>query len=428
MMEIYKSLIIKEEHPYPSRLFFSEDWNKNIATLREHLLGHELRYVYRFYEDIFMLQSRLESWNAKESNDSLKVELKRLAAKYLVEVIPAPLILELKVLSADVFFEEIMSLDLFVVFRKIHLATYPSEKVKRNVVWNEETQLGEGVITVNAVPFYKGGLDESGRFKRKGQLYNSRGEKESGFSGDFERGVPRSGKRVAYFGDATFYDLTYGWDMVKREVTHIRVISTYEVPPKAMIYGELEEGRISNGDDTWYSENGEMIYQGSILKGYRHDKGTSYTKGKVSFSGLWEEDQFKSGKLYENNKQVFHGEFKHGKPWAGEATNLSGFAYENFTGIIEKGKPYSGHGHIFHRDDYGQDFDDYIRREDISQEKEVEANRHTTDEFHARQNNELREHQSWEEYIAAEWVDGKIIQAEPIEKNLFVKAWGEKIR
>lgn len=427
LLEIYKSLIIKQGHPYPSRLFFSEDWNKNVATLRGHLLAQELRYLYRFYEDFFMLQSNLESWITKDGNDSLKAEVKRLADKYLVEAIPTPLILEFKVLIADVYFEEIMSLDLFVVFRKIHLATFPPEKVMRYTERNEEMQLDEWVITVNTVTFYKGGLDEIGKFKGRGQLYNSWGEQESGFSGEFIMGRPMIGSRLAFFGDAVRCKLTYKWDNGDREVSHIHIVSTKSAIPKALISGKLENGRINDGFDTWYAENGHMIYQGSVVNGYRQGQGTSYKKGRVSFSGEWEEDQFKNGTLYEKNEQVFHGEFKNGIPWNGEATKLRGFAYEDFTGVIVKGEPYSGGGYIFHRDECGRDFDDFTRIEEIDPEEEAEANIHAAEEFHARQNNELRRYESWEEYIAAEWADGKATHAEPVEENLLVKAWGDKV-
>lgn len=425
LLELYNSLIIRQDPPYPSQLIFSEDWNKNIATLRGHLLGQELRYVYRFFEDFFMLQSKLDSWSSKKENHSLKSEVKRLADKYLIEATPTPLILKFGAYNSDVFFEEITSLNLFIVFRKIRLATYPSKNIVHNVKHDEKKRTWEGSITLNNVPFYQGSFDEDGHFHFQGQLFNSQGDLKSGFIGHFYNGIPRSGCRESNFREGLICRYQYKWNLKSTEISCIQIIDHSNPTPKEIISGNIENGLINNGYATLYSNNGNMTYQGSIINGKRHGDGKSFKDRKLQYYGTWNEDHIVNGKFYEDEKLIFEGSFKNDKPWNGLATNLNSYEFADFTGIIKNGKPFKGQGHVFYRNQNGQTLIEYTNIDSFYSEEAKKVNPDEADGFFTQQNNELRKNKYWVEYIYAEWVDGEAKLADHLESNLIVKSGGK---
>ncbi len=244
---------------------------------------------YRFYEDFFVLQSHLENWENDGMNEELKSTVDQLIVKYLIEAIPMPTILEFKKADLNMLYENIMSLDLFVIFRKIHVATYPFEKIIKDA--NKET------ITVNGVTLYKGKINQDGHFNGNGHLYSTLGENGNRFEGYFQNGIAKSGKRIANFAEKFNYNLfyEYNWETNERKLGSVRIGMINNSEESLVISGKLINGKLYDGYDTRYSSSGKLMYQGQVLEGLRHGKGTSYVNNKISFSGIWENDFRKDG-------------------------------------------------------------------------------------------------------------------------------------
>ena len=54
LRNLYISLLLKNQNPNPIRLFFSDDWIKNVASLRNKLSRSELNKVYELYNEFYI--------------------------------------------------------------------------------------------------------------------------------------------------------------------------------------------------------------------------------------------------------------------------------------------------------------------------------------------------------------------------------------
>lgn len=80
LMKLYVSRIDNNKSPNPKRLFFSDQWIKNIALIRYSFSSSELNKLYTLYGDLLILKNLLEI-NTDRSKFSVSTFEERMKAK-----------------------------------------------------------------------------------------------------------------------------------------------------------------------------------------------------------------------------------------------------------------------------------------------------------------------------------------------------------
>ncbi|ASS67597.1 MULTISPECIES: hypothetical protein [unclassified Paenibacillus] len=407
LVDLYESLVISKKEPSPSRLYLSTDWMKNVASLRNDLSEQEMNYLFRFYEEFLTLQSILE---IHKDPVEITKHVKKLSEKYLVEGVPLPLIIQY---SNWLSTESKMSLKLLLINRKIHKATFPSNKIKLD--WIEvDGEKDVMNIEVDKYPYFRGGSTST--------LFDAHGNNILVGSFTYDGAEFLGGKRIHGSPSSIAYNIVIqkaesdeGSPVVTNEIVHVFKAE------KDIYNAEIKNNEPVNGLVIKYNDEGVKIYEGYLIDGKREGEGTSYRNGKKYFSGIWENDRPKNGELRENGKLLFKGEIKNGnKPWEGEAFELTKDSFYEFTGILKNGLPFRGSGYNFRQNQYGLSYDEELEHEYMDPEDEQEMHRQMFEEEHARQNEEARNAHMWEEYIKADWDNGEATEKEPIESNIRV--------
>lgn len=416
LREIYINCVLNGTKPKINRIYFSTEWIKNVANLRDGLTNQELNRVYKLYEQFYALQNILEEYKAHEINDELIEFIERLSKEVFADFIPFSLMDQIKVSSVD----ELVDIDLYIILQKIYSLTFiSSEKPKENLV-NGKTVYE---IYIDGVLFFVG--DSPKAFVGNGALYNSNGNIKC--SGHFNsKQVIKDTIYGYYESTKKCYEYTYEAQLIKKGTLY----KLTDDDNKEYFYkGEFKNGKVLNGITTLFHKNQKISYQGEIVHGNLEGRGTSYNDmGYKEFEGIWKNNTPFNGTKYISYKKVFKGEFRNGHPWTGTADGLNlSYKVKKFEGEVYEGQPINGTGLFFNRDKEGQTLFDLEAYEEWQEENAEEQARAEEDpkymesqiESHAsmENSNRRRTYDDWTEYINAEWNEGIVTKAEDKEMN-----------
>lgn len=446
LLELYISRFIDKTTPNPNKLFFSEEWIKNVANLRDHLTADELDTIYQLYGEMYTLKSLLDQLQFNQNNgtidfiemleqnqlkdaeiDEIKKRLKKVESKPLEELdlfiekligklfasfLPLPL-LQKKLGRA----EKLLNRKYYLILRKIHLATFTDNKVIREVDSHGVTSLRVVDILV-----YNGRVKD-GIPHGRGKIYTNNGKIK--YDGEFVDGMFVTGIARDYYEDGEpLYEIEYKNNM-KVKGTIYRLSKNDEQP--WFFNGDFDGNDIVNGFVTEYRrDNNKIFYEGEVVNREYSGDGTLYKKnGSVFQQGQWIKGEFVNGRQSGPNKFYFEGEFKHSNPWTGVVRNYSNDYVKNFKGNLIDGEPHQGTGYIFYRDQDGVDLHqrELEDQEQASDEDEYEDyNQNNEYELrHSESNKRIREtYERWEDFILTDWDNGLPMEREHTEQNIEV--------
>ncbi|EEM14150.1 MULTISPECIES: hypothetical protein [Bacillus] len=416
LRDLYTSYVLKGIDAKPNRIYFSADWIKNVANLRDGLTSQELNRVYKLYEQFYALQNILEEHKMDKPNEELREYLDELSKEVFADFIPFPLLGELKVSS----FDELVGIDLYIILQKIYCLTFASSKEKPM----EKVVNGKTVYEtyLNGVLFFVGDTKEP--FVGDGELYNTDGKIKCTGRFDSEHFIP--GIIYGYYNSTKeCYEITYDTNTT---IWEIKKGILYKLPDDNNQYfynGEFKDGQVLNGITTLFHKNKKIRYQGELKGGRIDGQGTYYNEhGSVEFVGILKNGFKINGIEFINGIQSFKGEYKYSKPWNGITNNYNlSNQIKKFTGEIYEGTPINGEGLIFNRDSDGKDLDALQAYEELLEEKvEEEAGFEESPAYiedRASFNNEeiRRNNAYWTEFIKAQWNNGVVTEADNKERN-----------
>lgn len=414
LRDLYINCVLKGGEVKPSRIYFSSDWIKNVANLRDGLTNQELNKVYKLYEQFYALQNILEEYKEGKQNQDLIEYIEELTKEVIVDFIPFPILDEIKVSSID----EMVDIDFYIILQKIYSLTYLSSerKVEEKIV-NEkkvyETYLNESLFFVG---------DTKELFVGDGKLYNADGNIK--FSGQFNSNQFVQGTVYGYYNSTKkCFEITYESSLGNREVkTGVLYKLTDDNNIQYFYNGEFQSGKIFNGFTTVF-HNDRISYQGEVEDGCRNGQGTYYNEVGRLFEGIWENNVPVNGVRFNSGQKIFEGKVTYDlKPWTGYTYNYDlSYKVKKFTGEICEGQPINGKGIIYNVNKEGRDLFDLETYEEWREETaQEEDNREESPEYiesRAHFDNEYRRstYVDWTEYIAAEWNEGVVTQAEDKE-------------
>lgn len=418
LRDLYISCVLNGADCKPNRIYFSADWIKNVANLRNGLTNQELNRVYKLYEQFYALQNLLEEHKGDTQNEEVKGHIEGLTKNVIADFIPLSLLNQIEVTSV----EDLIDIDFYITLQKIYALTYLTSETKINKRIENESVVYE--------TYLKGSLFFTGDTKDllvgNGTLYRVDGKVKC--SGKFDLHQFVQGTVYGYY-DSTkkFYEYTYESSLGNRyyskgclyELTNDNSIKYY-------YNGDFQDGKIINGITTLFDFNGDVSYKGEINDGQIEGQGTSYIGvGSPEFEGTWKNGNIINGIKFVSGNKVFEGEFRHGKtPWTGKAYDYDlSYTVKKFTGDIQDGKPVNGKGFSYNIDKEGKDLSDVEAYEEWLEETvQDDLMMEESEEYiedRARQENDYvrRNSNYWVEYISAKWNEGIVTKAENHESN-----------
>ncbi|HDR7415088.1 TPA: hypothetical protein QCX14_005294 [Bacillus toyonensis] len=428
LRDLYISYVLKGIEGKPNKIYFSAEWIKNIANLRDDLTNQELNKVYKLYEQFYALQNTLENNNMNKQDEEIRGYLEELSREVFANHIPLELMDELKAASV----EEIVDIDLYIILQKIYWLTFVSskrelEQKKVNGKYVYKTYL-------NGVLFFVG--DNKEAFIGVGELYNTDGKIKC--SGKFESKQFIEGIVYGYYSPkCKMYEIQLTTDGIKKGILYELTDSDEN---RYFYNGEFKDGEVFNGITTLFHYDKDISYRGEIREDYKEGQGTSYDRcGQKIFEGIWKSDLCYNGIIFKDGNEIFEGEVKVVKinydydellkAWNGKATacDISSKVKE-FTGEICEGKPINGEGLVLWLDEEGKTLE-MLRREEehqleqheVSTQEEPDIEQYEKDlEEEAKKKNDSARVMAinHSEYITAEWNEKEITLAEGKEMNI----------
>jgi len=410
LRDLYISTVINKESPNPKRLYFSDDWIKNVASIRNDLSSEKLTKVYDIYNDFFTIQSLLDS---QSSHDDISSFVKSVAEKMFADFVPLPLLKHFKEATPD----DLLNIDLYIILQQVYLLTFSANQI------SEERHTSDSyTIKINGVNHYT--VKKGEKFDGEGILYTPYGYEKA--IGHFGLGEFATGRVIGYLNsNGKLFDITYETTSSTRKLISgsIKDPNSKSTDELHFMKGQYLGEMIHTGITTLYTSEGIITFRGKVFDGIREGLGNSYdpTNGQLYFSGIYKNNDRFNGKLFKNGKEVFNGEFKYRKPWNGEANNLSipQRSIIEYSGKIEEGKPFNGFGYKYRNNEHGESFEEIRSIENYNEDFH---DQHEDVEYISREiNNQVRqEYEYWDEYIMTDWTKGKAIERQSIESNIKV--------
>lgn len=414
LRDLYISTVINKEKPNPKRLYFSNDWIKNVATLRNELSSEKLAKVYEIYNDFFTIQSLLDSQtDEKTSQQEISNLVEIVAEKMFADFVPLPLLKTFNEATPD----DLLEIDLYIILQQIYLLTFPANQITK-----EEINPNSYTLKVKGINYYT--VLNKDKFDGEGILYTLFGYEKA--KGQFAFGQFTTGEVYGYLNsNRKLYNVAYSTTSKKRKLLSGNISDPNSKNEDELYFmdGNFSCGKIQHGITTSFTPNGIITYRGSVVDGIHDGKGSSFdsTTGEILFKGTYKEGQKYKGSLFKDGREVFNGEFRYNNPWNGNAIKYTDkqSLVLNFTGEIKKGKPFTGSGYKHKRNEHGESLEELAYREEQYFDS-IEKN--YDEEYIIREENNLirQEYEYWDEYIITDWTNGYPTMRENTESNIKV--------
>jgi hypothetical protein len=411
LRDLYISTVINKQSPNPKRLYFSNDWIKNVATLRNNLSSEQLAKIYDIYNDFFTIQSMLDSESSGDSKNEISSIVKLVGNKMFADFIPLPLLKEFDKVTPD----DLLEIDIYIILQQIYMLTFPPHRIE--ISPNNNTTKLDGINHYSI-------LNKENEWQEEAILYTPSGNEKA--RGYFVSGHFTTGKVYGYKDSQPFYQIEYLKTKEHREIQSgfLKDPNTKNSEDLYFLNGEFLNGIIHEGITTSYTDNGIITYRGTVVKCLYEGQGFSFdpSTGKVLFRGTYKDGLKVKGTLFENDKEIFEGEFREGRPWIGKANKLSLSQYmvKDFTGDIIEGKPFHGSGYKFKVNERGETFED-IESLEAHYIESIEKYEENTEYIDQEINDQIRrDHLHWDEYIFTDWNEGNAIARENKATNIEV--------
>lgn len=407
LRELFISVNLENSLPNPKRMFFSDDWVKNISTLRDKLTPTEINEVHKIYNRFLTLKSLLET---EVEREKLKTVIDDIISESFSNFFPKEL---LKIDYGNIM--KYLKSDYYIILSKIRVSSYTLKEI--NTTKFEDSIL----ISISDKPVYSGKVSNN-LYEGKGVLYTEEGFTK--YEGIFEKGKFVSGKAMEYYENG---DILYEMEYQNGTLISGCLMKAKDERSENPNYfiGEMINNKIYTGYTTEFYNN-KILYEGFIKERQYSGQGTLYKNGRKILEGIFIEGSIVKGRKFDSPS--FEGEFKNDRPWIGTIKGYSDKIIYDFEGHIIDGQPYEGSGLVFLNDYKGEtrdyrefleesrnlDFDimDQLSKEeivDIEENQQAQLNKSRREEY-----------DQWENFIQANWIKGQIKEKENKEGNIEV--------
>jgi hypothetical protein len=353
LIKLYDSRIIHKKSPSPKRMFFSSDWIKNVAFLKDRLNHTDISELYSLYGNLLTVRDLLENSTSGEDYSELDDEVKRLFKDIMSEnLIDNPPIISIR-------FAEVQSCVnnyYFYLLEKLKRLTYLDKQISIKCIEDDVFEM-----YVDSNRYYTGKMKD-GVFEGKGTIWNwnMRGSKQERFEGEFFDGKLVEGIRhEKYILGNIFYSMHYGYDF--REYGKV-----YNEDGEVLSSGNYNpDDKPNEGFFTLYDQNGGVKYVGEIKQGKYHGKGILFDR-RIKKQGIWENGYLKEGTEYnvlvaDSNDYDYYREQAELQSLIEKAQEQERIETEEFDEMFARG--WSEYANILHKDGESKIIENTRRKE-----------------------------------------------------------------
>ncbi len=410
ILNLYLKFIIKNPKIILEKVYFSENWIENVASLRKELNNKDIQDLYYIYNALYTIQNYLE--DEVESEKFIKY-LEKIAREFFMDFIPLTLLNHLR--ESDV--DELLSIEKYLLLHKLYRLTFNNTEITKI---DEKTLISD----VNHYEIISGDY-----YNGEGIIYNSSGNEK--LRGYIVNGVFATGTYTGWNSTVSkLFQVNYETTSNKRLIQHA-ILNNNTIKPFSdpLINATYYNGKPFEGRTIKMHSNGTIAYWGELSNGEINGVVKIFDqKGLLEFEGECKNSERIKGKLYNKGILIFEGQFNKGTPWNGKVynTDFDSLYVKKFTGVISEGKPVEGRGYIFKRStefssiQEMQDYE-YAQEQWDAQYEEMSYSEEYEEEQNKWQNENVRKSYSkWEDFILAEWNNGSHSETEDKESNIKV--------
>lgn len=284
LAKLYESRIVKKVSPNPKRMFFSDEWIKNVAFLKDKLSNDEISVLYSLYGDLLIIKELLEANNSENDCKDLDNEIERLFKSIMNKnVIDYAYSFDLDVYDVGSYLNNRR----FYIMEKLRLLTYKETQI---VTKHKKDEIYQ--IYIDDVLYYEGNMKDN-KLNGKGIIWNKNliGKTYKRFEGRFVSGLFMEGLRQEEHAvDQTFF-------IMKFTRSNIRVSGQiYDKDGNILANGKYDDnGNPQEGFFTLFSDRGKVRYIGELKDCEYHGKGTLYEMDSIIKEGTWAKGKFIEG-------------------------------------------------------------------------------------------------------------------------------------
>ena len=301
LRKLYSYHVLGEKKYYPNppkELFFSREWIKNVAVLKNKLSTNDIRTVYNLYGKLLTIKERV----INENKDLAINDIKELFLEVFENRIPGAL---------NYFYIEdirkIMKSEYLILLNAIEVLTYNTLNIENK----------DDIVNLSNQYYYKGNL-QNGIFSGYGEYFNKHeSEVESNlentdlkidrvtFDGEFNNNKFISGSRTEYYDNGQLWYRCF--------INKSKLLEEYIIIYKdgSEIYrGAIKEGKYLNGKGALHlKELEENDYLKQYLFGDRRDQ---YRRPAFMYKGEFKDGKFNGDGRITYTRELLNEKFKEG--------------------------------------------------------------------------------------------------------------------
>lgn len=410
ILNLYLKFNLKDPKIILEKVYFSENWIENVASLRKELNNKDIQDLYYIYNSLYTIQNYLED---EVESDKFVEYLEKIARDFFVDLLPLELLNYLRESNVD----ELLSVEKYLLLHKLYKLTFNNTDITK--LDNKHLISDVNHYEVISGNYYNG----------EGIIYNSSGNEK--LRGYIVNGVFATGTYTGWNSTVSkLFQINYETTSNKRLIHHA-ILNNYIIKPFSdpLINATYNNGKPFEGRTIKMHSNGTIAFWGEISNGEKNGLVKVYDeKGLLKFDGEYKNSERTMGKLYNKGKLIFEGQFNKRKPWNGKVynTDFNSLYVKNFTGVISEGKPIEGQGYIFNRSSEFSSIEEmqayeFAQEQWDAQYEEMSYSEEYEEEQNKWHNENLRNlYSKWEDFILAEWNDGNHSVKEDKESNINV--------
>ncbi|KYH32227.1 hypothetical protein CLTEP_22710 [Clostridium tepidiprofundi DSM 19306] len=276
LKNLYEGRIIGKKVTIPKRLYFSNEWIKNVSVMKDELENKDMSQIYQLYGDLLTLKELLEvKWDSE-----LDEELKRIGSKVFDKNY-------LDYVYEGLNIEDIQSI-LNIEYQGIF------EKIKRIVFINSSNYMKSSVdniikIYANRNIIWYNGKIKDDNLSGEGKIYNENGKIR--YDGEFDNNNFVKGMRYEYYSNGEKY-----LEMMYEEGKRVKgIVFSQKQSEEPYSDGEYDNDIFIKGRRKEYDKNGLIEYCGSFENGKYNGEGVKCTKQKTQMIGFFQNGHFVKG-------------------------------------------------------------------------------------------------------------------------------------
>jgi antitoxin component YwqK of YwqJK toxin-antitoxin module len=276
LKKLHDKYILKKKASAPKRLYFSNEWIKNVAVLKDKLGYKDINSIYQLYGDLLTMKELLENNSSNELQEEIERSFNKIVSKNYLEYMWDGLEIESVEGILNIYYGNIFEKLKKVLFLSTN-KNISENNGKYRVMYDKDKIWYEGGLVCEHLSGPGEILDEEGKIR---------------YIGVFENDNFKEGIRYGHYNNGRVFFKTKYKDGIRIES------EIWSKDGQLYFKGTYNNNDIENGIGKVYDNKGKLEYDGEIKNGKYNGKGIRYETLTHKEEGIWEEGRLIRGVEY----------------------------------------------------------------------------------------------------------------------------------